>query len=131
MMRTLHLSSVALLGGAVLAVAMGGISIPRSANATPQYAQQTGRACGACHVSKSGGGALTTFGRNFAANGHKLPSKSKSKGGSSSVAPAGEMTTNVTVSAPAREDNWVPGTNPGVVFTGPAPLPALRGGPPR
>jgi hypothetical protein len=29
------------------------------------YAQQTGKACGSCHVSKSGGGALTAAGKAF------------------------------------------------------------------
>ena len=33
--------------------------------ATPVFAQQTGRACGSCHVSKSGGGALTKAGKAF------------------------------------------------------------------
>lgn len=38
---------------------------PPHASAMPAYAQQTGRACGSCHVSKSGGGALTKAGKAF------------------------------------------------------------------
>jgi len=48
---------------------------PREAAATPAYAQQTGMACGQCHVSPSGGGKLTSLGSKFQANGHKLPGK--------------------------------------------------------
>ena len=38
---------------------------PQHAAALPAFAQQTGKACGACHVSKSGGGALTATGKAF------------------------------------------------------------------
>jgi len=38
---------------------------PQHAAATPAFAQQTGKACGSCHVSKSGGGALTKAGKAF------------------------------------------------------------------
>jgi mono/diheme cytochrome c family protein len=38
---------------------------PQHAAATSAYAQQTGKACGSCHVSKSGGGALTKAGKAF------------------------------------------------------------------
>jgi hypothetical protein len=50
------------------AVAMFGAALtfaPQHAAATPAYAQQTGKACGSCHVSKSGGGALTAAGKAF------------------------------------------------------------------
>lgn len=57
-------------GGAVLIA-------PRPANALPAYAQQTGLACGRCHVNPKGGGPNTAFGKSFAANGHKLPGKKK------------------------------------------------------
>ena len=48
---------------------------PREAAATPAYGQQTGMACGQCHVNPAGGGKLTTFGMNWQAKGHKLPGK--------------------------------------------------------
>ena len=44
-----------------------------AASALPQYAAQTGLACGKCHVNPAGGGTRTAFGAAFAANGHKLP----------------------------------------------------------
>jgi len=50
------------------AMAMFGAALtfdPPQASAMPAYAQQTGRACGSCHVSKSGGGALTKAGKAF------------------------------------------------------------------
>ena len=43
-------------------LASGGI-----ANALPSYAAATGQACGVCHVSAAGGGALTPLGQRFAA----------------------------------------------------------------
>jgi mono/diheme cytochrome c family protein len=61
--------------GMIVTVTAGLVIAPRSADATPQYAQQTGRSCGGCHVSAAGGGALNSAGKAFAANGHKLPKK--------------------------------------------------------
>ena len=51
----------------VAAVAMFGAALttPQQAAATPAFAQKTGKACGSCHVSKSGGGALTSAGKAF------------------------------------------------------------------
>jgi hypothetical protein len=48
---------------------------PQKAAATPAYGQQTGMACGQCHVNPAGGGKLTTFGMNWQAKGRKLPGK--------------------------------------------------------
>jgi hypothetical protein len=47
--------------------------VPRPAVATAQFAKETGKACGDCHTSPAGGGALTPFGEKFKANGNKLP----------------------------------------------------------
>jgi len=58
----------------VLVVGLAAFVAPRPADALPTYAQQTGSACGRCHVNPAGGGALTSFGKAFAANGHKVPS---------------------------------------------------------
>jgi mono/diheme cytochrome c family protein len=66
------------LGGVAAAAVIGGalmVAVPKSAEALPQYNQQTGKPCGACHTNKSGGGARNAFGEAFAANGHKLPGK--------------------------------------------------------
>lgn len=66
------------LGAAVAALAVGGaltIAAPKSADALPAYATQTGKACGACHTNPAGGGPRTAYGDAFAANGHKLPGK--------------------------------------------------------
>ncbi len=67
---------LALIAGAVLFGAVLGF-VPQRASATPQYASQTGLSCGRCHVNPAGGGPRNAFGKAFAANGHKLPSKKK------------------------------------------------------
>jgi len=51
------------LGAAALVAALT-IS-PHRADATPAYAQQTGKACGACHKNPAGGGELTAAGKEF------------------------------------------------------------------
>ena len=51
------------------------IATPRSAQAKPEFAAQTGKACGACHQNPAGGGALKPFGDAFKLNGNKLPGK--------------------------------------------------------
>jgi hypothetical protein len=74
-MTTLGISSklaLALVPAAALALLSVGIFAPRPATATPAYAAQTKLACGGCHVSPGGGGALTDQGKKFQANGHKL-----------------------------------------------------------
>jgi len=48
------------------------VTVSRPANATPQFAQQTGKACGFCHVNAAGGGKLKAAGEKFKANGNKL-----------------------------------------------------------
>jgi cytochrome c551/c552 len=48
------------------------LTVSQSANATPAYAQQTGKACGFCHQNPAGGGALKPAGEKFKANDHKL-----------------------------------------------------------
>ena len=66
------------LVGASAAAFIVGLAVfaaPQPAGALPAYAQQTKLACGRCHVNAAGGGALTAFGKAYAANGHKVPSK--------------------------------------------------------
>lgn len=57
--------------------AMASSLAPRTVQALPLYAQRTGLVCGQCHINPSGGGPRTAFGRAFAANGHRLPGKSR------------------------------------------------------
>ena len=67
-----------ILAIAIASLAVGGavtIAAPKSAQALPAYAQQTGKACGACHKNPAGGGPRNAYGNAFAANGHKLPGK--------------------------------------------------------
>ncbi len=78
---------------AAAAAAIAGVGIwmmPLPAQALPAYAQQTGLACGRCHVNPAGGGPRTAFGNAFARNGHKLPGKTapKTKGKSGAAAPS-------------------------------------------
>jgi mono/diheme cytochrome c family protein len=55
-----------------LFAAMLSVAASQPASATPQYAQQTGKACGQCHQNPAGGGKLKPFGEKFKANGYKL-----------------------------------------------------------
>lgn len=59
------------------AIATASSFAPRTVQARPIYAQRTGLVCGQCHINPAGGGARTAFGRAFAANGHRLPGKSR------------------------------------------------------
>ena len=63
----------AAFGVALLAGALIPFIAPTSASAKPEFAAQTGKACGACHQNPAGGGALKPFGEKFKANGNKLP----------------------------------------------------------
>jgi hypothetical protein len=67
--------ALAAASAAGIIVGLAVFGTPEPADALPNYAQQTKLACGRCHVSPGGGGALTGFGKAFAANGHKVPSK--------------------------------------------------------
>jgi cytochrome c553 len=67
-----------ILGAVIAMLAVGGaltIAAPRSADAKPEFAASTGKACGACHANPAGGGALKPYGQAFKANGFKLPGK--------------------------------------------------------
>jgi hypothetical protein len=79
-----------LAGALATAVILGvaAFSAPQRADALPAYAQQTGLACGRCHVNPAGGGARTAFGNAFAANGHKVPSKGTKPGKNSEGGPS-------------------------------------------
>lgn len=71
-------SSAALCSATGIAILVSGliiVAVPKPATATPAYAAQTKLACGRCHASPAGGGSLTSFGKGFAANGHKVPKK--------------------------------------------------------
>ena len=57
--------------------AMASSLAPEPVQALPLYAQRTGLVCGQCHINSSGGGPRTAFGRAFAANGHRLPGRSR------------------------------------------------------
>ena len=67
-------AAVAVCGTAAAILIAGAMSltISQPANATPQFAQQTGKPCGQCHVNPAGGGKLKPFGEKFKANGNKL-----------------------------------------------------------
>ena len=92
-------------------VALAAFTAPQSADALPAYAQQTGLACGRCHVNPAGGGARTSFGNAFLANGHKVPSGAKAGKPSSgkaapTAAPATPATPPVVVYDYAQAGAW-------------------------
>ena len=80
-------------GAVGLIVVIAAMISPQSAAALPNYAQQTGQACGRCHTNPAGGGKLTGFGAAFQANGHKVPSKGTTPGKTSGGAPAAPLAT--------------------------------------
>ena len=82
-----------------LIVGVAAFSPSQQADALPAYAQQTGLACGKCHVNPAGGGARTPFGNAFAANGHKVPAKG-TKPGKTSGAPSSAPTESASTVAP-------------------------------
>ncbi len=59
--------------GAVLVTCAASLILSRPATGTPQFAKETGKACGECHTNTKGGGALTPLGEKFKANGNKMP----------------------------------------------------------
>jgi len=96
---------------AALVVGFASFVIPRPADALPAYAQQTGLACGRCHVNPAGGGKRTAFGEAFLKNGHKVPSAAKpgkADGGkaASTAAPATPAAPPVVVFDYAQAGAW-------------------------
>ena len=74
-MKVLNISSklaLALVPAAAIALFSVAAFAPRPATATPAYAAQTKLACGGCHTNAAGGGGLTSRGKKFQQNGHKL-----------------------------------------------------------
>lgn len=68
-------NTVAVVCGTAAAILIAGamsLTFSQTANATPAYAQQTGKPCGFCHANPAGGGKLKPAGEKFKANGHKL-----------------------------------------------------------
>lgn len=77
-MKTRSSNAFTIITGAAGAIVIASAAIliaMQPAAATPQFAKDTGKACGACHTNAKGGGALTTLGKQFKANGNKMPSK--------------------------------------------------------
>jgi hypothetical protein len=94
--------ALAATGAVALFVGLAAVVVPRPAGALPAYAQQTGLACGRCHVSPAGGGPRTAFGNAFAANGHKVPAAAKpAKTGAGGGAPSSGATAAPATSGPA------------------------------
>jgi hypothetical protein len=63
------LAAVFAAGAALLVTLAVLIAFPRSAEALPSFARQTGQRCGACHTDQPG---LTPFGRRFKLGGYTL-----------------------------------------------------------
>ncbi len=93
--------TLAATGAVALIMGLAAVVTPQPAGALPSYAQQTGLACGRCHVSPAGGGPRTAFGNAFAANGHKVPASNKpAKTGAGGAAPSSGTTAAPATSAP-------------------------------
>jgi mono/diheme cytochrome c family protein len=70
--RILSKLALAFIPAIALAVVFTAALSQRPASATPAYAAQTKLGCGSCHTNPSGGGTLSSRGKKFQANGHKL-----------------------------------------------------------
>jgi len=95
-----------ILGAGAIALFVGLVAIPapRPASAMPSYTQQTGLSCGRCHANPGGGGKLTSFGKSFAASGHRVP------GGAAPVTPTVQTGHDTfMLDWPKRCNGWCPG----------------------
>ena len=73
-MKVYAKNAFVLVCGTAAAILIAGtvsVTVSRQANATPQYATQTGKPCGQCHENPAGGGKLKAAGEKFKANGYK------------------------------------------------------------
>ena len=73
-MKVYAKNAFVLVCGTAAAILIAGtvsVTVSRQANATPQYATQTGKPCGQCHENPAGGGKLKAAGEKFKANGNK------------------------------------------------------------
>ena len=88
-LKPLIIYGMAGIAAATLVVGFAAFVVPQPADALPAYAQQTGLACGRCHVNPAGGGKRTAFGEAFLKNGHKVSgAKSGKSGGGKGAATA-------------------------------------------
>jgi len=88
-------------------VALAAFTAPQSADALPAYAQQTGLACGRCHVNPAGGGARTAFGNAFLKNGHKVPAAKKQQGKTSGGAETAPLSPPATAAPTIVYNDYV------------------------
>jgi hypothetical protein len=58
-----------------MSAALAVLCAPRQAQATAQFATQTGLPCSQCHADLNTPSKLTDFGQAFHANGDKVPEK--------------------------------------------------------
>ena len=81
---------------------LGGCRYPSTGRCAAVLRPTNRLACGRCHVSPAGGGPRTAFGNAFAANGHKVPAKSKkpAKTSAGGAAPSSGSTTEPATSSP-------------------------------
>jgi hypothetical protein len=56
---------------AILIAGSMSVIVSQPASAKPEFAAQTGKACGQCHENPAGGGKLKAAGEKFKANGFK------------------------------------------------------------
>lgn len=70
-MKSLLIQTAALAFGLAIVVTVM-TAAPRLAAAKPEFASQTGKPCGFCHVKPSGGLPLNPTGEKFKKNGFKL-----------------------------------------------------------
>ena len=99
------------LAGALAVTALLAFAATKPAGALQSYTEKTGLSCGRCHTNPAGGGKLTAFGSEYAANGHKVPAKGAKKPGKAGVSgDAAPALVPAEAPTPERALDYVPWT---------------------
>ena len=99
------------LAGALAVTALLAFAATKPAGALQSYTEKTGLSCGRCHTNPAGGGKLTAFGSEYAANGHKVPAKGAKKPGKAGVSgDAAPTLVPAEAPTPGRALDYVPWT---------------------
>ena len=99
------------LAGALAVTALLAFAATKPAGALQSYTEKTGLSCGRCHTNPAGGGKLTAFGSEYAANGHKVPAKGAKKPGKAGVSgDAAPALVPAEAPTPGRALDYVPWT---------------------
>ena len=98
------------LAGALAIAGVVACAAIKPAGALQSYTQKTGLSCGRCHTNPAGGGKLTAFGTEYAANGHKVPKKDAGSGKTKTSVSVETSPAPASEPEPGRALDYVPWT---------------------